>query len=218
MRRFRDFTVAGQELAQRLNGVCNSNPTVVVAVVSGGVEVAAEVARQLKLPLELLFIRRLLAPLGPQNVLCATNVAGELVLDDAFSSMQVENGMDHAIAYGIEQLTSRECFCRDGRGSTKLSGKDVVLVDNGIHTGATILTAIRALRRLGVSRIVVAVPVADKNSRSTVEHAADEVVCMEWPEKFVHVGLWYNVLVRPSEEHIRRLFKELHRDEEIMNE
>ena len=213
--KFQNAAAAGAELALRLNTFRGSSQTIVIAIVSGGVFVGAEVARRLELPFELLFIRRLLAPFGPQNVLCATNVGGTLIVDEEVAQTSASNGLDHAIADGIEQLTERERFCRGARQSGEISGKQVILVDNGIHTGSTMLAAIRGLRKLGVTKIIAAVPVADANSRAVIERAADEVFCLVWPEKFGHVGLWYRESIRPTNEQILNLYL---RGEETMNE
>ena len=159
--KFQSTAAAGAELALRLNEFHGSSQTIVIAIASGGVGVGAEVARRLELPFELLFIRRLLAPFGPENVLCATNVGGTLVVDEEVPQASETNGMAHAIADGIKQLTERERFNRGDRPAVDVSGKQVILVDNGIHTGSTMLVAIRALRKVGVTKIVAAVPVAD---------------------------------------------------------
>src|SRR5215211_4114050 len=95
--KFQNAAAAGAELALRLNKFHGSRHTIVIAIVSGGVGVGAEIARRLELPLELLFIRRLLAPFGPQNVLCATNVGGTLVVDEEVPQTSRTNGLDHAI-------------------------------------------------------------------------------------------------------------------------
>ena len=213
--RFQNAAAAGAELAARLNEFHRSSQTIVVAIVSGGAFVGAEVARRLELPLELLFIRRLLAPFGPQRVLCAMNAGGTLVVDEQVPQTSTSNGLDHAIADGIKQLSERERFCRGGRPPVDLHGKQIILVDNGIHTGSTMLAAIRGIRKLAARKIVVAVPVADANSRAVIERAADEVFCLVWPEKFGHVGLWYQGSIRPANEQILNLYM---RGEEIINE
>ena len=125
------------------------------------------------------------------------------------------NGLDHAIADGIKQLSERERFCRGARPPLDISGNQIILVDNGIHTGSTMLAAIRGVRKLGVTKIIVAVPVADANSRAVIERAADEVFCLVWPDKFGHVGLWYKESIRPANEQILNLYL---RAEETMNE
>lgn len=213
--KFQNAAAAGAELALRLNEFHGASQTIVIAIVSGGAVVGAEVARRLELPFELLFIRRLLAPFGSQGVLCATNVGGTLGVDEQVPQASGPNGLDHAIADGLTQLSERERFCRGGRPPVDLNGKQVILIDNGIHTGSTMLAAIRGVRKLGVRRIIVAVPVADANSRAVIERAADEVFCLVWPEKFGHIGLWYRESIRPTDEQILNSYL---RVEETMNE
>ena len=114
--------------------------------------------------------------------------------------------MDHAIADGIHQLSERERFCRAGHPPVDISTKQVIIVDNGIHTGSTMRTAIRAVRKLDARKIIAAVPVSDLNSRDVIESAADEVVCLMWPENFGHVGLWYKEFIRPTNDQILDLY------------
>ena len=209
MTKFQNAASAGSQLAERLKKYYRSPDTVVITIANGGAFVAAEVARELKLPLELLFIRRLMAPLGPQSVLCATSVAGTMVVDEELEQVSRSAGMDHAIAEGINQLSERERFCRGARPPIDISTKQVILVDNGIHTGSTMQAAIRTVRKLEVRKVVTAVPVADLNSRDVIEGAADEVVCLAWPEKFGHVGLWYKEFVRPTNDQILSLYLKL---------
>lgn len=206
MTKFQNAASAGRQLADCLNKYRHSTDTVVITIANGGALVAAEVARELKLPLELLFIRRLIAPHGPQDVLCATNVAGTMVVDEELAQQPVSAGMDHAIAEGIKQLSERERFCRGGRQPIDICRKQVIVVDNGIHTGSTMRAAIRALRKLEVRKVVTAVPVADVNSRDVIERDADEVVCLAWLEKFGHVGLWYKEFVRPTNDQVLSLY------------
>lgn len=208
MRRFASLAAAGRELAEQLQEYRGAANTLVVAIATGGVPVGAEVARQVKLPFELLMIRRLLVPDGAAKPLCAVNVAGTPVVDDALGSHPAAHlfGVDHAIADGLAELAERERAFRGEHPATDLARKNVILVDNGIHTGSTMLASIRALRKLETQSIVVAVPVADQDSRAAIEQAADRVVCLVWPDKFGHAGMWYREFVRPTEQQIQEFF------------
>ncbi len=177
-----------------------------MGIVAGGVYVGATVACELKLRFELLFTRRLAAPFGPQRVLCATNVAGTMVVDEEIAQLPRSPGMDHAVADGIAQLSQRERFCRAGRPPVDINTKQVVLVDNGVHTGSTMRAAIRAVRKLNARKVIAAVPVSDLNTRDVLEDVADEVCCLQWPEKFGHVGLWYKEFVRPTNDQISSVY------------
>ena len=200
MRRFRTLAAAGTELAASLSqfrGAPGANDTIVLAIMNGGADVAAAVATELNLPLEHLFIRRLLAPNGAASALCAVSAGGRLVFDEGIPDVPAtpQTGMEYAIAGGLAQLQERVRTARGDRAPVELTGKTILLVDNGIHTGSTVLAAIRALRRVDVKRIVVAVPVANPATRATLNDAADEIICLQWPENFGHVGLWYEYFV-----------------------
>jgi putative phosphoribosyl transferase len=140
-----------------------------------------------------------------------------LVVDDDLLPLPANpvSGSDYSVVEGIKQLEENERFCRAEHPPLDLSNKQVILVDNGIHTGGTIEIAIRALRKLRVNKITAATPVADANSGATVERAADQIVCLQWPEKFGNAGLWYDDFARPTNEQILILYL---RSEETMNE
>lgn len=210
MTKFPDLATAGRDLAPALSEYRGVRDTVVVGIATAGVPVAAELARVVQLPLELLIIRRLLVPDGAEDPVCAVSVAGTVVVDQRLEPQPLTpvTGMDHSIADGLAQLGQRERAFRGERAPFDLAGKNVVLVDNGIHTGATMLIAIRALRKLNVGSIVVAVPVGNALVRSVIEEKVDRIVCLAWSENFGHVGMWYQHLVRPTPEQIRAFFED----------
>jgi predicted phosphoribosyltransferase len=117
--------------------------------------------------------------------------------------------IEYFVTDALEELAIRERVCRGERRALELAGKKVLLIDNGIHTGATVLAAIRVLRTMKPSRLVIGVPVAAISSRAAIEAAADEVVCLAWPEPFGHVGLWYANFNVPNEEQIRSMFDQV---------
>jgi len=204
---FADLASAGRNLAGLLNNYVGGEETVVVGVARGGVPVALEVANYLGAPLDIILIRRLLAPRGPGSEICAVNVCGTLVIDQglALPSPVPKTPLEYFVADALEELALREQACRGGRPALEVARKNVVLVDNGIHTGSTVLAATRALRILVPLRLVVAVPVAAGSSRAAVEAAADDLVCLAWPEPLGHVGLWYAKFDVPNEEQIRKM-------------
>lgn len=204
---FADLADAGRSLATRLDNYLGGEETVVVGIARGGVPVALEVANQLSAPLDIILIRRLLAPRGPGSAICAVNVCGTLVTDQelALPSSVPKTALEYFVADALEELALRERVCRGRRPALEVRRKTVLLVDNGIHTGSTMLAALRALRTLKPSRLVVAVPVAALLSRTAVEVAADNVVCLAWLEQFGHVGLWYANFNVPNEKQIRKM-------------
>jgi putative phosphoribosyl transferase len=199
MTKFPDLSAGGRALAEAaaLREYRRASDTIVIAIATAGVPVAVEVARTLHLPLDLLIVRRLRVPLAPELPLCAVSVAGAIVIDERVGPMADE----------LDQLVQRQRAFRGERSPIDLAGKHVVLVDNGIHTGGTMLIAIRALRRVRAGSIVVAAPVGNAEVRSSIEHEADRVVCLFWHENFGHVGMWYRQVVRPAEPEIRTAFE-----------
>src|SRR5262245_38410989 len=209
MDRFTNLTAAGLRLAEELQKHSGSN-AIVLGIANGGVPVAAAVAQKLALPFDIALLKRLLTPRGPMFPVCAFNIAGTLVVDDevpgyiqSSSNSPVAQFLDAA----LNDFAQRTHSCRDGQPSTVLSGREIILVDNGIQTGSTITAMIRALRRLKPSRIVTAVPVAPAEIRAEVEQISDEVVCLSWPEIVGHVGMWYVAFARPSDDQVRESFR-----------
>ena len=204
---FPDLRTAGRELATRLEAYRQSDGLIVIAIVLGGVPVAQEVANHLGAPLEVLIIRRLLAPQGPGSQICAVNVGGTLVVDDDFArrSLIPSTPFDYFMADALAELARREQICRRGRPPVSFVGKTVILVDCGIRTGSTMRAAIEALRTVGPARIVAAAPAASVGGYEVVAHMADELVCLVRPRQFGHVGLWYKDFSRPGDERVGEL-------------
>jgi putative phosphoribosyl transferase len=204
---FPDLASAGRNLAALLDDYLGSAETIVVGIACGGVPVALEVADHLGAPLDIILIRRLLAPRGPGSEICAVNVCGTLVTDQelALPAPVPKTPLEYFVADALAGLALRESACRGRRPALEVARKNVLIVDNGIHTGSTMLAAIRALRTLKPSRLVVAVPVASRLSRAAVEAVADDVNCLAWPEPFGHVGLWYSSFNVPNEDQIRKM-------------
>ena len=203
--KFEDLASAGRVLATRLENYSSTN-TVVLAIARGGVPVALEVARHLAVQLDIILIRRLLAN-GPGSQICAVNVGGNLIIDQglALPSDSPKTPFEYFVIDALAGLTQREHSCRGSRPALEVKGKNVLVIDNGIHTGSTVLAAIRALRKMNPSSLIVGVPVAALSTRRIVESAVDELVCLKWPEPFGHVGLWYTKFDVPHEEQIREV-------------
>ncbi len=186
MSRFRDLSSAGRELASELLQCSGSANTVVLGIVTGGAPVALEVAKQLKAPLDLVILRRMLAPNGPHSPVGARNVAGTLVVDDNLPPRSVNpvSPLEYFIAAALDELDERVRACRGERPVACVNAKNVVLVDNGIHTGSTVLSAIRAIRTLDPAGIVIAVPILAGETRAAVERASDGLIFLQSSDKF----------------------------------
>lgn len=207
--RFEDARAAGHALAEKLAAHDARELTTVVAVARGGVAVALEVSQRLGLPLDLLLLRRLLVPHGPQEPVCAASVAGTTFLDAELTPrIETEPALGPFVADALAELESRARVCRGPRPPAELAGRTVLLIDNGVRTGSTLLAALRALRSTAPARVVAAVPVAAPESLAAVQSAADEFVYLDTPDPFGHVGLWYRDFTRPSDDEIRAMLEE----------
>lgn len=209
--RFKDARDAGRALAERLGTRGVNGDAVVLAVARGGVGVGAEVAKGLRLSLDLLILRRLLLPRGPLRPACAASVAGAEHLDEEVTAVLDDGAHDPALrelfAGALAELDAEARACRGTRPALDLAGRTVLLVDNGVRTGSTMLAAVRALRSRAPARVVATAPVADAAALADLNVAADEVVCLATPDPFGHVGLWYADFRRPDDDEIRAMLE-----------
>ena len=216
MMRFTDLESAGRELAKQLAPRGDLGRAVVLAVASGGVPVAAEVAKRLRAPLDVVLVRRLLAPRGPDDPVCAVCVAGALVLDEEIAAGRAAREREPALvsflAEALREFEARVHACRGARTPLDLSGRTILLVDNGVRTGSTLRAVLRALRTREPARVVAAFPVASVAGRASVAAVADEVVCLATPEPFGHVGVWYANFTRRDDRGIAAVLDEAERE------
>lgn len=193
MTRFADRRTAGQALAEALGVYANRSDVIVVGVPRGGVPVAAEVAHALRAPLEILVVRKLGAPMQPELALGAIASGGFRVVDEVLVRTLGVSAMELAAVESSEraELVRREGRYRAGRVALSLAGRTVILVDDGLATGATMRVAIQAVRAAKATRVIVAVPVAPPETMERLRAEADEVVCLQTPAHFAGVGTWY---------------------------
>ena len=210
--RFPDLASAGRDLARRLTAYRGREGALVVGIVRGGVPPALEAARALGLPLDLAVLRMLLAPRGPGHAVCAANVCGPLVLDEELPPLPAvpRSPLEHFMADALEGLALRAATCRGARPAADVSGRTVILVDNGIHTATTMLAVLRAVRKLRPARVVAAAPVASAEGAAAVAPEADELVYLATPHNFGHTGLWYRNFDVPADETIRAFLEQAH--------
>ena len=205
--RFADRADAGRLLAHELRHFAGREDVVVLALPRGGVPVAFEVARELEAPLDVYVVRKLGLPEQPELAMGALASGGLRVLnDDVLQAATVSRETIERVA-GQEQqeLERRERLYRDSRSPLEVAGKAVILVDDGLATGATMLAAVRALRTRDPTEIVVAVPIAPPETCEGLRGEADDVVCARTPEPFVAIGVWYEQFRQVSDEEIRDL-------------
>lgn len=182
---------AGDVLAEALAGYTGRSDVVVLGLVRGGVPVAARVASALGAPLDVLVVRKLGVPWAPEVAFGALGPGGVVVHNpDVESHLSATDIADVVHAEG-DELVRRESMYRVGRPPLSLSGKVAVIVDDGLATGATARAAVAVARKLGASRVVVAIPVGAADSVELLLAEADEVVCPLVPEYFGAVSRFY---------------------------
>jgi putative phosphoribosyl transferase len=206
-RRFRDRTEAGKLLAERLRHYAGQDDVVVLALPRGGVPVGYEVARALDAPLHVFVVRKLGVP-GYEELAMGALASGGLIVLDENLVRRLGIGreqLERAIANETRELERRQAAYGDGNGLPPLAAKTVILVDDGLATGATMRAAALAVRRLDPARIVVAVPVAAEETCHQFRDVVDEIVCQSTPRPFRAVGLWYDDFSQTTDEEVREL-------------
>ncbi len=207
--RFRDRADAGRALAARLGHLRAADP-IVVGLPRGGVPVAAEVAAALGAQLDVVLVRKIGAPGREELAVGAIGEDGVTVRNDAVLR---ELGLSwDDLADQIEreraEIRRRAAVLRTG-DRPELRGRTVILVDDGIATGATVVAALRVLRDLGATHVVLAVPVAPPDSLAALAPLADEVVCPVTPRRFAAVGQWYDDFTQVPDDRVRTLLESL---------
>ena len=206
---FRDRQDAGRRLATALRSYKNDPSVVVLGLPRGGVPVAFEVASALHAPLDVFVVRKLGVPGHREVAMGAIASGGVRVLNQELVQMlQISPMMIHAVAtQELIELERQEVAFRGRSSERDFSGRTVILVDDGLATGATMLAAVAALRQFRPARIVVAVPVGSYQACQLLEGDADEVVCLSTPEPFRAVGLWYEAFEQTPDEEVRYLLE-----------
>jgi predicted phosphoribosyltransferase len=206
---FRDRAQAGQLLSNKLKAYAGRPGVIVLALPRGGVPVAREVARTLHAPLDVFLVRKLGAPGQEELAMGAIASGGVRVLNqDVVESMGIPaHVIDSVTAREVQELARRELLYRGGRPAPDVTGRTVILVDDGLATGATMRAAVAALRQMKPRRIVVAVPVAAVPTRREFAREVDEIVCLQTPEPFLSVGFWYDDFSQTTDEDIREMLE-----------
>ena len=202
---FRDRTQAGQLLSQRLETYADRADVLVFALPRGGVPVAYEVARALRVPLDVFLVRKLGVPGQEELAMGAIAMGGVRVLnDDVVRALHIQpRVIDSVAAKETRELQRRERLYRGDTASPDVKGRTVILVDDGLATGSTMRAAVAALRQQGPKRIVVAVPIAAAQTCREMTNEVDELVCYRTPEPFYSVGFWYDDFSQTTDEKIR---------------
>jgi erythromycin esterase-like protein/predicted phosphoribosyltransferase len=204
---FRDRRDAGRLLAEKLAAYANRPDALVLALPRGGVPVAYEVARALGAPLDVFVVRKLGVPGYEELAMGAVATGGVRVLNDQLVERLgiPEQMIDAVAARELQELARRERRYRGGRPPPDVRGRTVILVDDGLATGATMHAAIEALRQQKPTRIVVAVPTASPETCEEMKTKADDVICAITPAPFQAVGRWYQDFSQTTDEEVEAL-------------
>ena len=206
---FRDRAEAGRVLAAKLGEYANRGDVVVLALPRGGVPVGFEVAKALNAPLDVFVVRKLGLPGQEELAMGAIASGGARVLNrELIRAVGISADVVEQVTQEEQrELERREREYRDGRPPVNVRGQAVILVDDGLATGSSMRVAVLALKQKEPAQIVVAAPVAPRESCAELEAVADRVVCAVTPEPFWGVGQWYADFSQTSDEEVRGLLR-----------
>ncbi|HEX6546882.1 MAG TPA: phosphoribosyltransferase [Bryobacteraceae bacterium] len=206
---FQDRTDAGRKLAEQIRHLVHDSDVLVLALPRGGVPIGYEVAQALHAELDVFVVRKLGLPDRPELAVGAIASGGVRVLNEALVK---DLGLSSAL---IERLTAREAtelqrredLYRQGRTALPISDRVVILVDDGLATGASMTAAMKALRLKKPKRVIVGVPVGAEKTCEDLRRDADVVVCVCTPEPFLAVSMWYEDFAQTTDEEVQQLLR-----------
>ncbi len=206
MNQLRDREQAGELLAERLAKYAGRDDVLVLALPRGGVPIAREIAKRLRAPMDIFVVRKLGVPGFEELAMGAIAMGGaEYIDENVVGSFQISReAIDDVVQAERAELARRERAYRGARGPIDARGRVVILVDDGIATGSTILVAIAALRRLGPARVIVATGVAPASTAKMLAAEADEFVALLAPADFRAVGQFYENFPQLADEDIQK--------------
>jgi putative phosphoribosyl transferase len=207
---FQNREDAGNQLAAELKKTICKNP-IVVALPRGGVPVAERISRILKIPLDVLVVRKIGAPDHEELGVGAITESGAILFNhELMESMNLtESQLIPTIEKEIRELARRIQKFRHGRPFANVRHRDVLLIDDGLATGYTAAVAAQFLKKQGAKRVILAVPVCSTKSKELLEHYVDKVVCLYKPEPFYSVGLWYENFDQTSDTEVMSILSHL---------
>lgn len=209
MEKFLDRYEAGKVLAEHLKSYVKKSNVIVLALPRGGVPVAYEIAKALFIPLDIFVVRKLGVPGHEELAMGAIATGGTVVFnDEIIRELHIsKSAIDQVIQLEQQELQRRELTYRGNRPFPTLKDKTIILVDDGIATGATMRAAIKALRQQNPASIIMAVPVAAFSTCVEMEGLVDKIICPLKPHQFYAVGAWYENFSQTSDEEVFELLK-----------
>lgn len=205
--RFRDRREAGKQLAERLAQYAHEPDVIVLGLPRGGVPVAYEVATALSVPLDVFVVRKLGVPDHEEYAMGAVAGGGIRVINrDVVRQLGIPpDAVERVERAERAEIERRDMAYRGGAPAPPLAGRVVILVDDGLATGSTMLAAVAAARTQHPRRIVVATPVASAEAREALKRQADDCVCVSAPDPFYGVGFWYLDFTQTTDEEVQRV-------------
>ncbi|MEJ2034134.1 MAG: phosphoribosyltransferase [Deltaproteobacteria bacterium] len=214
---FKNRTEAGRKLAEKLTRYAGKENLLILALPRGGVPVAFEVAKTLRAPLDVFVVRKLGVPGQEELAMGAIASGGVRVLNEEIIRHLgiFEDVIARISANEQRELERREFAYRGGRAAPDIAGKKVILVDDGLATGATMRAAVNAIKAQGPEKLIVAVPTGAPDTCDMIRKMVDEIVCLITPTPFGGVGAWYQDFSQTSDREVQQLLKEA---EELVSE
>jgi putative phosphoribosyl transferase len=204
---FNDRTDAGKRLAERLSTYANREDVLILALPRGGVPVAFEIAKELNVRMDVFIVRKLGVP-GNEELAMGAIASGNIraLNEDVIKSFHINQKLiDEVTANEIRDLERRERIYRGNRPAPKIRGSTVILIDDGLATGATMRAAVAAVKSKNPAEVIVAVPVAAPDTCSAFGYEVDEIICVATPEPFYGVGAWYEDFSQTTDKEVVEL-------------
>ncbi len=216
-KQFRDRAEAGRELAAPLASYANRSDVLVLALPRGGVPVAFEVAMALNAPLDVFLAGKLGVPHFEELAFGAIASGGILVLNqDILREADIDNSeFEKVVALARKELERRVRIFRGQRPAPQVEGRTVIVIDDGLATGATMCAAVRALRQQSPARLIVAIPVAPLETCQELDAEVDQLVCLMTPADFRAIGVWYEDFQQTTDAEVRELLAQAERRQKI---
>jgi predicted phosphoribosyltransferase len=207
---FDDRVDAGQRLAEKLEQYAGHKDVIVLALPRGGVPVAYEVAKYLGAPLDVFLVRKLGVPGHEEYAMGAIAMGGvEIINQDIVRQLDISReAIDNVAQREQEEMRRRDQVYRQGLPFPDLTGKTVIIVDDGLATGATMRAAATAVFEHNPAKVIIAVPTGSPEVCQAFEALADEVVCLSTPDPFRAVGAWYRDFSQTTDEEVRELMQQ----------